>query len=473
MLARQAAFPYWCDTDFTSETYVTQWSISQINLTGGLTAYDGSVEVLSLQQIYQGNDSHVPAINVTGASATQFPSIPIGIDAHTGSLPWVFMPSGWSWGFSVGNVAGNYDYDVQFSLDLEYWDSPGELHTVSILFTANAGFAIGYYQAPSSSLGVWVRPRRILYETNGTNFNFVALSMYCTAGTAVVNPAFGPTGLLTVSPGVTTSLYPGVYPSELINSQLPWASTRLTAAACLFTNVSQVLYKSGTVLAGRVSPTAVNPWLVDQAYVNSLHPAEKAWLPLETGLYTYVPPSTDMASFWDYTINVDGYKPVYRLDNDALVNVAFLTPGSVGEVMAVTTSWHMEFRTSSALFQIALCGMPIETLHSAQLALAAAGYFFENPEHTGILSKLIAGVKKVTPYAIGALSAFHPIAGGVAQAAWDKYNAPSTVPVPKAASTVPPTSLAKALPPPPGKKKGVKIKKGVAAAKVKPRKRKT
>jgi hypothetical protein len=179
--------------------------------------------------------------------------------------------------------------------------------------------------------------------------------------------------------------------------------------------VTQVLNKGGTILGGRVSPAIVDPWRVTQSYVNGLHPAEKAFLPLETGVYTYCPPSTDLIFFADHTLVTSGGAsacPTLVLSNDALYNKLYLTTAGVAESLACTVTWHMEFRTSSALFQIGLSGLTLESLHQAQLVLAETGYFFENPKHDAVLNKVISAAKKYAPMAIGA---YNPAMGALAK----------------------------------------------------------
>jgi hypothetical protein len=255
----------------------------------------------------------------------------------------------------------------------------------------------------------------------------INITVVVSGSSAVYTPSTTTGGTLALSGAGTRGVIPLVAPSEFANSALPWFATRTTASAVLGTNVTQVLSKAGTVLGGRVSPNVVSPWQVTKSYITALHPAEKAWLPLETGLYTYCPPSTDMADFWDYTLNTAAgaaATPVYRLDNDAMVNVIYVTPGSTTEQLAVTASWHIEFRTSSALFQVALSGMTLESFHQAQLALAAAGFFFDNPDHKAIISKIIGAVNKVAPYAMAALQVVNPKMAAVAKLG---YNAAATL----------------------------------------------
>jgi hypothetical protein len=265
----------------------------------------------------------------------------------------------------------------------------------------------------------WIRPLTVQFEVVSGGTTFIvpnSFRLYCiTVGggtVALQSTATAVPPILTVSSTATYNLFPGFAPAEFGNSTLPWATTRTTATAALFTNVTQVLNKGGTVLAGRITPQVHNPWLVTSATLSTLHPAEKQFLGLETGLYTYVPPSTDLADFWDYTLPTDsGTLPLFRLDNTAMCNVGFFTTTGVIESIAITTDWHIEFRTSSALFPIGMCTMTLETLHQAQLALHAVGFFFENPDHKDVLSKVASSAARFAKIAVPAVTLLNPTAG--------------------------------------------------------------
>jgi hypothetical protein len=168
-----------------------------------------------------------------------------------------------------------------------------------------------------------------------------------------------------------------------------------------------------------LAPQTDNPFVALESTIQVLHPAEKAYLALEMGAYTYCPPSTDMQDFWDYTVpNTAGViNPVYRLDNSSLVNILFFTAGSVAETIAVNADWHFEFRTTSALFQIGMSGLTLETLHQAQLSLAAVGFFFNNESHLQILKSIVPRIIGFAKKYLPAISMAPGIVGTVGKAA--------------------------------------------------------
>lgn len=453
MVARQAAYPAWA-------TQATPSGASYGALFSGLeTGPTGTPTLAQFEQrvarVTAGNSAGFGGQPAISGSTTIGWGVPIlGRDAGTGAMPWFWVPPGWTLYFLVCNAQGStvsgVGSNVAVQLNMDYWTAPGEFATTSAgtntITSGSAGTAI-----TTSFNNLWVRPNSIAMVT-AASFDALGYSCFAFAcsGTATYTPGVT-AGALTVAGAVTTSFYPLVFPAEFGNSQLPWSAARTTASAVLCTNVSQVLNKAGTVLAGRVNPVVNNPFGTTSVVIQSLHPAEKAWLPLETGMYTYCPPSTDMSLFMDYTISTaaglgalaPAPTPVYRLDNDAMVNLAFLTAGAVTESLAVTASWHLEFRTSSALFQVALSGMTLETLHQAQLALAAAGFFFENPEHKSVLERVTKGVYKIAPAAMAVLHAVNPTAARVIAAGHNAAAAamrPRKVSVPQAKMKMPTTS---------------------------------
>lgn len=366
-------------------------------------------------------------------------------DSGLGQVPWIYLPDGgWRLYFTY-TQAGTIVSPQSLKLNYETWVTPGQslqqtnLAEISVAANVRGGMSVAI---TATNGGVWVRPISIDGNTaDVTPVAFTYLTATVVSGTAVYASSALNGGNIAVTGADCIGMIPLVTPSEFANSQIPWYACRLTAVGALFTNVTQVLNKGGTVMAGRIAPQNNNPWLVSRNHINGLHPAEKAFLPLETGLYTYCPPSTDMTDFHDYVSNtgITGTPvPLYRLDNTALVNVAYFTPGSVAEALAINCSWHIEFRTTSALFQIAMCGLTLETLHQAQLALHAAGFFFENPNHVAILKSVMRAASKYGPAVYNAIRgrAAKPVTPPKRSQSNTKKKMGKTVAVPRGPSVV-------------------------------------
>lgn len=478
MLARQAAFPCWASTAGRStEIAGVDW-FSDTNSTGVAAGEDYLFTSNTFRSVI-GNSTATP--DRPGYVGDVWDNYPVGLDHKSGPLPFAPRFHGTSCMFVVSCVDGYAaPADMLVSVIFDVWSGPGEVSLLSMGATVLAGnrsaMLISYPLTAGSDDATWYRPVSVTVSFAAATVcpPRIAVSVITGATTLTHTPSTATCGTTTSSGVSVGSFRPIVGPAEFAVSQIPYQSTRTTAVSVLATNVTQVLNKNGTVIAGRLSPSTNNPFIANEADLMGLHPAEKAWLPLETGLYTYCPPSTDLTEFWDYTLAPAygaAHVPVYRLDNTSLVNVAILQSVGVTSNMALTVTTHLEFRTTSALFQIALSGYTLETLHVAQLALAAAGFFFENPEHDPVIHKIIKGVKRLEPFVAPAMkiigntpyaqAAKTAIKTGKAVVAAVTGGGKSKVPVKAGPQKVKPTSAAASgiVPQKKGKGKGKKGKR--------------
>lgn len=424
---RQACYPVWADQDrhyFAAVDYAAE--------TNPTTAVVGQ-EFLSVRMrpaatrftsVSRAGSTTQPSYQGTGVPAFSNEWPVLGRDINLPGPEFMYVPDDCAF---LGVMFMNAPADViyTFTINFERWTSPGQStqqYSVSVPIAVGARGAM-FTVRTGLDAGEWIRPLGIVAEVTASSAipSAFLLSLFATTGDAVTyTPSGTSAGLVTITSDVATQRrmnVPLTYPAEFRNSILPWYATRVTAASFLGTNVTQVLNKSGTVLGGRVSPARVNAWECTYDTINNLHPAEKAYLPLETGIYTYCPPSTDLVFFTDYTRNTGGFidntpAPIFSLSNDSMYNKMFLSTPSAVAAIAGTVTWHIEFRTSSALFQVGLSAMTLESLHQAQLVLAENGFFFENPEHEKLLQKVINTAKKYAPAAIGTIN---PMAGKLLQ----------------------------------------------------------
>lgn len=425
-LCRQAAYPCWAEQAYTLGSYSTTYATDAFGVSSAGGQVDWTAVFRNTISSFAGNSvASTSVVGITGSNNV-LPRPIMGFDGATGCVPFMYCPSGFNTYFTIGYAPGALVAIATYNVTFERWVSPGNTVTFSLSGTITAG-NLANNALISIQSNVWIRPVSVdIGVPSALVFNRTAfLTLTTSAGVGTYSPSGATQGSINfLASSGNTGFLPLVYPSEFANSTLPWYATRTTAASVLITNVSQVLNKGGTVLAGRVSPNVVDMFTVDQAYLNNLHPAEKGFMALETGHYTYCPPSTDLSNFWDYTTtttpigtplpnyNQPNVQPYFRLDNDSLYNVCYLTATAVAETFAVTVDWHIEFRTSSTLFQIGLCTLTLESLHQAQIALAAVGYFFENPNHKPILNQVINAAKKYGPSALAMVP--HPAAKAVA-----------------------------------------------------------
>lgn len=403
MLTRQAAYPLWGNRSHT--TTAGFWCDYEASSTvAGVPSDSGTFSSI----VAWGVKDRAATSSLPGVSGLYDGALAYPVLARDGPGPeWVYTAGTGRASFVLSTSTLNVDPPTNVEITWEVWASPGETYFVKSQASAQTDatkYGMAYGAIPSAITGnKWVRPHSFnaIDNTNhhlpGTPaFRLTVCSWFTSQPTtgwsisATVNPTITIGAVV-----VTTSFVPLVTPVEFANTSLPWYSTRTTAASALFTNVTQVMNKAGTFLGGRVSPNVIDPFNVSSSYITTLHPAEKAQLAAEEGFYTFAPPSTDLVNFWDYTLNTAGGAtacPLYRLDNDSLVNVFFHTD-SLAATYSITVDWHLEFRNTSALFPIAVSSMPIETLHQAQLALTQVGYFFNNWNHEKV-RQMIANIAK-------------------------------------------------------------------------------
>jgi hypothetical protein len=468
-LFRSATYPVWADQSlslFYAMIVRTEYQPARALSSQGNVTY--TPQTAYTRQVLNNKAATTGSSKVSGVAnnAAMWPML--GRDGP--GLEYVYVPDGCWFSFVVVQGAGTSNPGATSAVvDFELWLSPGQTTSGQSLVTILGAQTGGMSVSQQVSTGTWIRFSALALAP--ANANDLPNDYY--VGLYVANVAFAyiPSGVDTgeVSMIAASSRFhwPLVNPVEFSNSALPWYAARTTAVAVLGTNVSQVLNKGGTILGGRVSPAVLSPWQVTQSYINGLHPAEKAFLPLESGIYTYAPPSTDIANFFDYTINTGGGAsagPRRMLSNDALYNKVYITATAVEEQLACTVSWHIEFRTSSALFQVGMSAMPLEALHSAQLLLAELGFFFENPDHDRLLNRVTAGAKKYVPQLVGMVN---PVAGKLLQSMVSRLSAKSDV-KPKAGPKTPKGTSVETL-----KSAGEKKKqngKGKPSGKPKPKK---
>lgn len=421
MLCRSAFFPLWGTTYPAAGTTASCY---------GLT-----YELATLEPSTTPSTHDLPPIGVSGVWSPKYKSgvYPdntytayagtasgvFAIDAETGPTPWVYAPGNSQLLLSIAKFGGAWEA----AISLEVWAGPGKTAYYGVNFLLNSG---GVDQAGATRLLVssptWFR----LVNVSFTLASTVAVGPQVSLGVSLGSgaPTFTATGGFPAGTGswstaVTSTgdrlFVPLTYSPEWENSSLPWRGTRLTAAAALFTNTTKVLNKEGTVLWGRVGPGLVNPYRAKSSDVSTLHPAEKSFMGLEQGCYAYNPPSEDLAEFRSYALQsffaMFPDIPVHRLDDRAYVCHGFFTDPDGGTTLAINLDWHVEFRSSSTLFQLGVSSTPLENLHTAQIALLKAGFFFQNEDHTGIIAKIISAIGSLHPL----LRVAAPLAAGLLQ----------------------------------------------------------
>jgi hypothetical protein len=339
---------------------------------------------------------------VAGATATTWGYAPIGMDAGTGSAPFIYVPTSAKLSVILDNGAGAATAGSSLTVTFDVWSGPGEtpLQTAVALAASNN---VWYFDAvaPAAIAGSWVRPTILNCSSTATSTTSTALiiHVYGAGSASAYSPA---TKTLNISTTTFADLLPLFGPPAFSTSAVPYQSTRLTSVALLGTNVTKVLNKEGTVNAARLNPRTANPFAFALSDLTTLHPAEKYYSGLEKGFYTYAPPSTDLTDFMDCTITILSPVPVYRLDNTAFVNALSLNDPDGGTALAMNADWHIEFRNNTVLWQVGVSTTTLETLHQSQIVLLSAGFFFDNIDHKRILATVVKAANFIAP-SLGAI----------------------------------------------------------------------
>lgn len=356
-------------------------------------------------------------------------------------------------------------YAFETRVTIEAWTGPGQAAWWSATTLSAAAASTSAGVAIGVTFGRWYRIATAVIKPQGAGVAATpTISMTCVVtATLPTYTANSSTGTWNLS----TSAMPGSYflPStispEIDNSLLPWSATRLTSVAALLTNTTKVLNKEGTALWGRINPVLTNPFSAGYTDVQQLHPAEKAFMDLEQGCYVYNPPSTDIARMDPQVtrLSTTVLYPVYDLSNTAFVAVGFLTDPDGGTSMAVNLDYHLEFKTSSTLFQIGVATSTLEALHTAQIALLKHGFFFHNADHTAMITSIISALASLHPL----LRVAAPLAKGLYQStSYALKSRPTAAQRPKATSGQ--RSGIVAPPPPRAPRKSKRAKPRRAAA---------
>lgn len=419
MLARQAAWPAFANIIATQLITTVTYTSALLNVgSGGGSApsgYDAQIDGSMMTWSVGTRSTGIPPGVIGAIPIYQYPVI--GRDMGIAGRVWTYVPDKCVllWNIHVGTTSAAAD--ITGNLSYYIWQSPNEWLLSAQALNVGATYRGGTSPSIAATAGgMWVSPVEWVASQTAIAADLagpITITAVVSTGLATYTASTSSSGSYTATATATTIFYPIAAPAEFANSTLPWYSSRVTAVSMLGTNVTQVQSKGGTALCGRVAPSVINPWSVTPTYINTLHPAEKSFLPLETGVYTYVPPSQDMLEWRDYTSvttgAVSGFTsipacPMYDLSSNAMVHIIFLSGSTAIETIAVTVDWHIEFRTSSALFNIAMCTTPLEVLHQAQIAMSDAGFFFDNPDHKSILSRVMSAVKKYSPYVLNAIN---------------------------------------------------------------------
>lgn len=453
-LHRQATFPLWIDQGLSNQLQYTGYDVTDVTTQDAIGTSTSSYLVNNrVNTAYNINDGIITS-NSPSMSGEIAPPYVFPLLGRLGGSDYTYVPANYKYRFLITTVvAGGNTLAYTVAVVFDTWV---EGQKVGSQTTATFTWAAGKMSAASTpitlGLNTWIKPRSVLiYAAAGTPTNApsaMTVGIMSGSGNWVFTDSSTSAGTMSAVSTVTTAFVPFAPPPDFAVTYRPWFDTRVTAVSALFTNVTKVMNKEGTVLAGRLRHTAGDAWNFSASSLSILHPAEKAMLPLESGLYTYCPPAGDLASFYNFAITLEDAPflltigsgisfPAMSLESNSYVNCMVFTDSdsSTATSLAINVDWHIEFRNNSTLFPVALSAITLESYHQALLHLAAHGFFFSNEEHKSLLSKIIAFGKKMAPSIYGMLP---PQAQLAVKAGMGLYRAV------KPMVTTPPTTSAKA-----------------------------
>lgn len=230
------------------------------------------------------------------------------------------------------------------------------------------------------------------------------------------------TGALTTPVAATvTRMWPVGAPPDYVIAPQIWQAVRSTAVAALFTNVTSVMDKEGTVTAARLALSGglgsglglspLRPY--DWAGFSAVHPRDRYFGAMEHGIYTYTLPDANSEKFVDCTMFIDNNPltstdtAVVNIDSMGYANCIQFADFDSSKVtnLALTLDRHIEFRTTSRLFPTDFARESLEAYHVSQMALNQMGVFMENPTHLALIAGMAAKAVRaawplIKPYAM-------------------------------------------------------------------------
>lgn len=366
--ARGSAASWWVESKTNSSLLIPRWdSIDAVSNTGSVDDVSATQALLC---------DYAVMGNATGTQAFYIPpNSSFGIRLYTGAAG-----GGSGIEFEFGHYQGGEEYTSTML---------AASTTDGFFFVAIAGTSIPANKGEGTvPVGFcWLKAMRTTVSAPTAALNPILQVGWCTGGT------------LNTPTGSCMCMLPYAMPPEFNNSVIPYARSRANATAALFTNVTAALSKEGTILAARLKPAVIDPWSFTTSHLNSVHPALRYFGPLEKGLYTFTTPNGNVENFEDCVITMgsqssynDSARPLFNFYDIGIYNaITFsdLGSSSAGTQLAVSAYAHIEFETTSSLFNIGVSSQPLELLHSTEVALLKFGHFHENPIHWGVLATAV------------------------------------------------------------------------------------
>lgn len=449
-LHRQAAWPLWVEKDADRYCQLTYYAVLDCEGNTSTPTDRGMMPLLCAPSPAKFSVANTTATSTTvGVSNCIQPShvYPL-LGSHLDKV-YTYVPAGAAFAWIIHSGSHATTGVANVSVTYEIWRGGNAVDTGETARTSITGTNLNMMTLNEYLTGsAWVRPVNVLVSSDVFQSMGEWTVVCAVTGAGITySPSTATMGTLSLSAGTRTLFLPFAPPPEFDVTERPWKDTKTTAAALLLTNVTKVLNKEGTVLAGRLANTYDGAWSFDASSLSVLHPAEKSMLALETGFYTYAPPSTDLSTFYNHvydptnvfaSVGSSPLMPLFNLDNTAYANCFILTDSdaSTPSTFAANLDWHIEFRNNSTLFPIGMSAITLEAFHQAILNLVSHGFFFSNHTHKPLLNKIFAEGRKLAPLAMGMLPPPARLAAGMGLKIADRM-------LSKKPQTTPPATSAK------------------------------
>lgn len=342
-------------------------------------------------------------------------------------------------GVQFDNMIGGFASNNGLIGEFEMIDANGERYSTNGVFSSPV---LGGGDPATTVFTSWQPPSGV--------FAIRLLNLTATAGPSGLNcgpwwagitPSHVAYGLTKPSSVVVPRLFPLTEPPELAVTNLPYQSVRATATSVLLSNVTAVMKKEGTATAARLQIGALGA--LDPTAWGSfgrIHPKDRYFAALEHGVYSYTLPDAQSEIFQDAVIGQGQLsqqgqtwpnRGVFTIDGSAFVNCIILTDLDAGTANSDTSQFavrlirHIEFRTSSRLFQTSFSKVSLDSYHLAQMALADIGCFTENPIHPALIGSMVMKAARLAwPHVKPVVHNLAVTAGNKAAGAVAKYLGP-------------------------------------------------
>lgn len=389
-LCRDPAYPLWIEKTFTSSSFYLQSTGSAT--TWNITARTNAVMMLPVWDSVEA-DNAPPILN--GITVTPGAIIDNGVLATAPGTQAIFIPPGSQ--FCIRVYTGTSGVGTGLEFEVCYLIGGEEFCSTVVAQTFTGGFMFSGTAGGSTATNGTLSEGIVPYGVCHIRQMRTTATAPAAAATPLLQFGWASSGTVGSPTATPTKLFaPYGPPPEFGASTVPYGRTRLNASAALFTNVSSALNKEGTVLAGRLRASVVDPWNFQTANLNSVHPSMRYFGPLEKGLYTFTSPTGNDAGFADAWVTMPSValsntaaRPLFNHRDIGMYNAMIFSDlgnTSAATQLAVSCYGHLEFESSSALFTPGVSYLTLEHLHAAEVALLQFGHFHENPTHWAIIA---------------------------------------------------------------------------------------